>query len=72
MTLVRRIAEYAAALEYDRISAEALQLAKWLMFDTLGTGLGGYQRELGQKARRPCSGLVNDPRWKAQHLPMAS
>jgi 2-methylcitrate dehydratase PrpD len=52
MTLVRRIAEYAVNLEYEDIPAEAVQLAKWLIFDTIGTGLGGYQRELGQKALR--------------------
>lgn len=59
MTLVRRIAEYAVGLEYDLIPEEALQLAKWVMFDTLGTGLGGYQRELGQKASR--FGLLQMP-----------
>lgn len=59
MTLVRRIAEYAVTLEYDDIPQEAVQLAKWLIFDTIGTGLGGYQRELGQKAAR--FGLLNMP-----------
>jgi 2-methylcitrate dehydratase PrpD len=52
MTLVRQIADYAVGLEYDDIPAEAVQLAKWLIFDTIGTGLGGFQRELGQKAAR--------------------
>jgi 2-methylcitrate dehydratase PrpD len=66
MTLVRRIAEYAVELEYDRIPAEALQLAKWVMFDTLGTGLGGYQRELGQKASR--FGLLQMPGSQATLL----
>lgn len=66
MTLVRRIAEYAAGLEYDHIPAEALQLAKWLIFDTLGVGLGGYQRELGQKATR--FGLLQMPGSQATLL----
>ena len=59
MTLVRQIAEYAVGLEYEDIPQEAIQIAKWLIFDTIGTGLGGYQRELGQKAAR--FGLLNMP-----------
>lgn len=51
-TLAQRIAKYAAGLRYEDISPEAVQLAKWLVFDSIGTGLGGYQRELGQKAVR--------------------
>ncbi len=66
MTLVRRIAEYAVKLEYDDIPAEAVQLAKWLIFDTIGTGLGGYQRELGQKAAR--FGMLNMPGSQATLL----
>lgn len=66
MTLVRRIAEYTAGLEYDTIPAEAVQLAKWLIFDTIGTGLGGYQRELGQKALR--FGLLHMPGSEATLL----
>lgn len=50
MSLVKRISEYAVNLRYEDIPAEALRLAQWLVFDTIGTALGGYQRPLGQKA----------------------
>lgn len=48
--LVEQCARYTATLGYEQIPAEARQIAKWLVFDTLGTGLGGYQRPLGIKA----------------------
>lgn len=48
--LVEQIARYAAALTYDDLSSESIDIAKWLIYDSLGTGLGGYQRELGRKA----------------------
>ena len=51
-SLVERIAKYATDLQYDSISPEAVRLAKWLIFDSIGTGLGGYQRDLGKKAVR--------------------
>src|SRR5688500_17714335 len=49
ISLVRRIATYTAHLNYGDISPEAAKIAKWLVFDSLGTGLGGYQLGLGQK-----------------------
>lgn len=49
-TLVERLARHAHDLDDDRIPAEPVRLAKWLLFDTLGTGLGGYQEQLGRKA----------------------
>ncbi|MEM6284368.1 MAG: MmgE/PrpD family protein, partial [Chloroflexota bacterium] len=52
MTLVQKIADYVTSLNYEDIPEDALQIAKYLVFDSIGTGLGGYQRELGQKAAR--------------------
>ena len=49
MTLVEEVVRYAINLEYEDIPPEALDIARWLVFDSLGTGLGGYQQELGQK-----------------------
>ncbi len=48
-TLVEKIVEYATALRYEDIPEQALDVARNLVFDSLGTGLGGYQRPLGQK-----------------------
>ena len=50
--LVESIATYGVNLHFEAISAEASKLAKWLVFDSLGTGLGGYQTALGQKTVR--------------------
>ena len=52
LPLVERIAAYASGLRFDAIAPEAVQAARRLIFDTLGTGLGGYQKPLGQKAAR--------------------
>jgi 2-methylcitrate dehydratase PrpD len=51
-TLLERIAEYATGLRYEDILPEAIQIARWLVFDSIGTGLGGYQYDLGRKAAR--------------------
>ncbi|MEM7124758.1 MAG: MmgE/PrpD family protein [Chloroflexota bacterium] len=48
--LIEQLVTYATNLTYEDISPQALQLAKWIVFDSIGTGLGGYQRALGQKA----------------------
>lgn len=48
--LIEQLVNYAINLDYAKITPQAVQLAKWLVFDSLGTGLGGYQRALGQKA----------------------
>jgi 2-methylcitrate dehydratase PrpD len=50
--LIERFARYAVDLKYEGISPEAVDSAKRLVFDTLGTGLGGYQYPLGRKAGR--------------------
>ncbi|MEL6271844.1 MAG: MmgE/PrpD family protein [Chloroflexota bacterium] len=52
MTLVQKIAHYVTDLKYDDIPEDALKIAKYLIFDSIGTGLGGYQRGLGKKAAR--------------------
>lgn len=51
-SLAARFAEHMVNLQYADIPPEAVRLAKWIVFDTIGTALGGYQRELGQKAVR--------------------
>ena len=50
--LLQQIVDYAIALRYQDIPTEAVELAKTIIFDSIGTGLGGYQRELGLKAVR--------------------
>ncbi len=52
MTLLEQITDYTLNLRLDDITDEALDLAKTIVFDSIGTGLGGYQSELGKKARR--------------------
>ena len=51
-SLVKRIAAHSVELRYEDLPEEAIEMAKWLIFDTIGTGLGGYQRDLGKKAVR--------------------
>jgi 2-methylcitrate dehydratase PrpD len=48
--LIQQLTDYALHLSYADITPEALHTAKRLVFDTLGTGLGGYQHPLGRKA----------------------
>ncbi len=55
MNLLEQIVDYTLGLEYDEIPADARELAKIIVFDSIGTGLGGYQRDLGQKAARYAS-----------------
>ena len=55
MNLLEQIVDYSLGLEYDDIPAEAQDLAKTIVFDSIGVGLGGYQRDLGQKATRYAS-----------------
>jgi 2-methylcitrate dehydratase PrpD len=49
-SLVERFVQHALHLRYEDLPSEAVDIARWLVFDSLGTGLGGYQRELGRKA----------------------
>lgn len=51
-TLVERLVQHARELKYEDLPPEATDIARWLIFDSLGTGLGGYQRDLGRKAVR--------------------
>ncbi|PJF24722.1 MAG: hypothetical protein CUN53_16405, partial [Phototrophicales bacterium] len=51
-SLLGKIADHAVNLDLSDIPADAVELAKWLIFDSIGTALGGYQRELGKKAVR--------------------
>lgn len=50
--LVERLVQHALNLRYEELPSEAVDIARWLVFDSLGTGLGGYQRDLGRKAVR--------------------
>ena len=50
--LIEKIAAYTAQLRYEDIPDEAVKLAKTIIFDSIGAGLGGFQRPLGQKAMR--------------------
>ena len=52
MTLLEQITDYSLNLRLGDIPEDARDLAKTILFDSIGTGLGGYQRDLGQKARR--------------------
>ncbi len=47
--LIETIANYAINLKYEEIPTEAVDLAKIILFDSIGTGLGGFQRDLGKK-----------------------
>ena len=51
MNLLEQIVDYSISLELEDIPTEALDLAKILVFDSIGAGLGGYQRDLGAKTR---------------------
>ena len=39
------IAEWACALKYEHLSAEAIQAAKLFWFDSIGCALGGSQQD---------------------------
>ena len=52
MNLIEQITDYSLGLRYQDIPKEAVEMAKVIVFDSIGTGLGGYQRDLGQKAVR--------------------
>ncbi len=58
MTLLEEITDYSLNLDIHDIPAEAIDLAKTIVFDSIGTGLGGYQGELGQKAVRYASAMM--------------
>ena len=49
-SLVEQFAHYAAELSYADLTPDAIRIAKRLVFDSLATGLGGYQWQLGQNA----------------------
>ena len=53
--LLEQIADYTLKLRLEDIPEDALDLAKLIVFDSFGTGLGGYQRPLGRKAARYAS-----------------
>ncbi len=51
-TLVQQIADYSRNLGYEEISAEAVNRAKEILFDSIGTALGAYRDPLAKKASR--------------------
>lgn len=50
INLLEQIASYTVNLQYNDIPSDAIELAKWIVFDSIATGLGGYQNPLGQKS----------------------
>ena len=58
MTLLEQITDYTLNLRLGDIPDDALDLAKTIVFDSIGTGLGGYQRELGKKAARYATAMM--------------
>ena len=58
MNLLEQITDYAINLQIDDIPGEALDLAKTIVYDSIGTGLGGYQRDLGRKALRYAADMM--------------
>ena len=58
MNLLEQFADYTLSLQLDDIPPDAHDLAKWIVFDSIGTGLGGYQRDLGQKAAHYASATM--------------
>lgn len=48
-TLIDRFAGYATRLSLAEIPSDAVKAAKRILFDSIATGLGGYQTALGQK-----------------------
>ncbi len=54
-TLSQRFARYAVDLKAEGISAPAALVAKRLLYDTIATGLGGYQTPLGARAAQYAS-----------------
>ncbi len=56
--LLERLADYTLRLRLDDVPEDALDLAKWIVYDSIGTGLGGYQRDLGQKAAQYASMMM--------------
>ena len=58
MNLLEQFADYTLNLCLEDIPEDALDLAKWIVFDSIGTGLGGYQRDLGQKAARYAGAIM--------------
>ena len=58
MNLLEQITDYALNLQWDDIPTEAQDLAKTVIYDSIGTGLGGYQRELGRKSVRYATDMM--------------
>lgn len=52
MNLLEQITDYAINLQLEAIPDDARELAKTIIYDSIGTGLGGYQRALGHKTAR--------------------
>jgi len=47
--LIATIADYVTGLRFEDIDDRAINIAAWLVFDTIGTALGGYARPLGRR-----------------------
>jgi 2-methylcitrate dehydratase PrpD len=51
-TLAQQIADYSVKLRYEEISPEAVNRAKEILFDSIGTALGAHGNPLAVKASR--------------------
>ncbi len=58
MNLLEQITDYAINLQLDDVPADAVELAKTIVYDSIGVGLGGYQRALGQNAARHATTIM--------------
>ena len=58
MTLLEQITDYSLNLRLGDIPEDARDLAKTILFDSIGTGLGGYQSDLGRKALRYATSMM--------------
>ena len=56
--ILEQIVDYSLNLRCQDIPPAAVELAKVIVFDSIGTGLGGYQRDLGAKALRYAGAMM--------------
>ncbi|MCH2505603.1 MAG: MmgE/PrpD family protein, partial [Dehalococcoidia bacterium] len=55
--IAERLSSYATTLRYEELPPEVVHLAKRMIIDTLGCGLGGYDGEPSRIARET-AGMV--------------
>ena len=60
-TIAEQLSAYAASLRYEDLPSEVVHLAKRLIIDTLGCGLGGYNSEPARIAREVVATVTSSP-----------